>query len=212
VLGRGFPRKEPTLAAILEAAKNTPREEIVNYMILRSLKQARYSVENVGHFGLASKCYTHFTSPIRRYPDLVVHRMLKDSLDRRGLSDIRLKELNELLPEIAFGSSRMERRADEAERSVLRVMKAWFMKDRVGEEFAGKIIGITSYGMRVRFEEVYIEGFLHLSSMTDDFYVFDEKSFTLSGRRTGRRFRIGDDIAVRVDRVDMDEREVVLGI
>jgi len=200
---------------ILESAKKGPKEELITQIILRSLKQARYSTENVGHFGLASESYTHFTSPIRRYPDLVVHRIMKEALKRRKapfFAEKRTEELQTLLPEIAFHSSRMERASDESERAVLRAMKVWFMKDKVGEEFRGKIIGATSYGLRVRFDDFYVEGFLHVSAMTDDFYAFDEDNFMLRGRHTGRKFRIGDPVEVRIDRVDMEDKEILLGL
>jgi ribonuclease R len=199
---------------VLEAARDTPKEELLSQIILRSLKQARYSTKDAGHFGLASEHYTHFTSPIRRYPDLVVHRVLKEALrTKRAVLDAdKEAQLKELLPELAFTSSRMERVSDDSERAVLKAMKAWFMKDRVGEEFHGKIIGVASYGLRVRFEEFYIEGLVHVSAVTDDFYIFDEENFMLRGRHTGRKFRIGDAITVRVDRVDIDEKEIYLGI
>ncbi len=196
---------------LLREIKGTPAEEIINYMILRSLKQARYSPVNVGHFGLASASYTHFTSPIRRYPDLVVHRILRETLAKKRLSDRRIGELEELLPEIAFHSSRMERLSDDAEREVVDAMKAWFMKDKVGEEFAGILVGVTPYGLKVRLKEFYVDGFIHVSYMTDDFYRYNERSVSLSGRNTGRIFRIGDEIRVRVDKVDMEEREILLG-
>lgn len=197
---------------LLVDIKGTPEEEVINYMVLRSLKQARYSPINVGHFGLASKCYTHFTSPIRRYPDLVVHRILREVLTKKHLSDKRVKELNSLLTEIAFHSSRMERLADEAEREVMDAMRVWFMKDKVGEEFEGMAVGITPYGLKVRLKDFYVEGFIHVSYMTDDFYRYNEKSVSLFGRNTGRTFKIGDVLNVRIDKVDMDEREIFLGL
>jgi ribonuclease R len=176
-----------------------------------SLKQARYSTENVGHFGLASKCYTHFTSPIRRYPDLVVHRILRDVLINR-LNDKRLKELEELLPFIAFHSSKMERVADEAEKTVIDAMRVWFMKDKVGDEFKGIVISITPFGMRIRLKDFYVEGFLHVSYMTDDFYLYNDQTLTLRGKRSGRIFRIGDEVIVRIDRIDDIEREIIFGL
>ncbi len=208
---KSFP-KQPTLSAILALAKDTPKEEIVNQIILRSMKQARYSTVNAGHFGLASACYTHFTSPIRRYPDLIVHRILKEALPKKRISDEKKGWLEENLPDMAFSSSRMERTADESERVVLRAMRAWFMRDKTGDEFEARIVGITSYGIRARLTDFFVEGFLHVSAMTDDFYVFNEKDFSLAGRHTGKKFRIGDVIRVRVDRVDMEEKEIVLGI
>ncbi|MEJ2183996.1 MAG: ribonuclease R [Nitrospirota bacterium] len=200
------------VAEILDAARGTPTEEIVVYAILRSLKQARYSAENVGHFGLASECYTHFTSPIRRYPDLVVHRVLKEVLSRKHMSDRRTEALASLLPDIAFQSSRRERVADDAERDVVQAMRMWFMRDKVGEEFEGHVVGVTPYGMRVRLQEFYVEGFIHVSFLTDDYYQYDERSMALRGRHTSRGFKPGQEVRVRVERVDIEERELVLGL
>ncbi|MEW6001482.1 MAG: ribonuclease R [Nitrospirota bacterium] len=205
------PRSGDFSRTLLEI-KGIPEEEIMNYLLLRSLKQARYSPINVGHFGLASKCYTHFTSPIRRYPDLVVHRILREVLMKKDLPDKRIKELESLLPDIALHSSRMERIADEAEREVLDAMRVWFMKDKVGEEYEGKIVGIAPYGLRVRLKDFYIEGFIHVSYMTDDFYRYNERTLSLIGKNTGRSFTIGKELRVRIDKVDMEEREIMLGL
>ena len=215
-----------TLQEVLAGARGRPEEEIVTFTILRSLKRARYSTVNAGHFGLASESYTHFNSPIRRYPDLVVHRMLKQALHGRSLHDRKkareylppagaeqpAADLGELLPEVAFSSSRMERNADDAEREVLNAMKAWFMKERLGEEMPVRIIEVTSFGIRVRFEDFYVDSFVHVSLMTDDFYVFNEKNLSLTGKHTGRRFRTGDKVQVRIERVDMEERQIILGL
>lgn len=197
---------------VLAEMRGAPGEEIVNYMILRSLKQARYSPINVGHFGLASMSYTHFTSPIRRYPDLVVHRILREVLNRKHLSDKRIKELETTLPEIAFHASRMERLADDAETAVINAMRVWFMKDKAGEEFAGLIVGVTPHGLKVRLKDFYVDGFIHVSYMTDDFYQFNEKTLSLVGRNTRNAFGLGKELIVRVDKVDMEEREIVLGL
>ncbi len=197
---------------LIKQIQGTPEEEIINHMILRSLKQAKYSPINVGHFGLASESYTHFTSPIRRYPDLVVHRILREVLTKKHLGDKRIKDLESLLPDIAFHSSRMERQADEAERAVLSAMRVWFMRDKVGEEFEGKVVSVTPYGLKIRLKDYYVEGFLHVSYMTDDFYQYDEKSLSLHGVHRKKRFTIGKELKVRIDRVDMEEREIVLGI
>ncbi|MDA8084443.1 MAG: ribonuclease R [Nitrospiraceae bacterium] len=199
-------------SSLLEAIKGSPEEEVINYIILRSLKQARYSPVNVGHFGLASESYTHFTSPIRRYPDLVVHRILREVLVRKRLSDKRVKELEGMLADIAFTSSRRERLADDAERAVVAAMRVWFMKDKVGEEFDAKVVGITPFGLRVRLNEYYIDGFIHVSSLTDDFYQFDERAMRFTGRNTKRSFRIGQPLRLRVDKVDMEEREILFGL
>uniref|UniRef100_A0A7C4AJT7 Ribonuclease R n=1 Tax=Thermodesulfovibrio aggregans TaxID=86166 RepID=A0A7C4AJT7_9BACT len=202
--------KPDMFSEVIEMIKGTPYEETVNYLILRSLKQARYSPENVGHFGLALDCYTHFTSPIRRYPDIVVHRILKEYLQKGKLSNEML--LQELLPAIAIHSSRMERRADEAERDAVQIMRVWFMKDRAGEEFDAKVTMVSPDGLRVRLEEYYIEGFLPVSNMIDDFYQFDEKRYCLTGLRKKRRFTIGTNLRVRVSRVSIEEREIVFDL
>jgi len=197
---------------LLQNIKGKPEEEIVNYMVLRSLKRARYFSVNVGHFGLASECYTHFTSPIRRYPDLVVHRILREVLQKTRLSDKRKQELEKLLPDIAFNSSRTERLSDEAEKEVINAMRVWFMKDKVGEEFEGRVVNITPYGLKIRLKDFYVDGFVHVSYLTDDFYEFNERAFSLSGKNTKRSFTIGKELKVRIDKVDMEERTVIFGI
>ena len=204
--------KPKDFSDILKSIKGAAEEEIINYIVLRSLKQARYSSINVGHFGLASESYSHFTSPIRRYPDLVVHRILREILTQKLLSDRRKKELESLLPDIAFSSSRMERLADEAEKVVIKAMRVWFMRDKVGYEFEGKVVGVSSYGLRVRMNDFYVEGFINLSSLTDDYYQYNDKTMRLSGRHTNRSFRLGQELRLRVDRVDMEEREIIFGI
>lgn len=212
IMKNGKPLKPKDFPGLLRQISGSEAEDIINHMILRSLKQARYSPDNVGHFGLASESYTHFTSPIRRYPDLVVHRILREVLTRKELSDRRMKELEEVLPDIAFHASKMERQADDAERAVLNAMRVWFMKDKVGEEFEGKVVAVMSYGMRVRLKEYYVEGVLHVSYMTDDFYQYNEKEMSLSGTNRKKKFTIGKTIKVRIDRVDREEKEIILGI
>jgi ribonuclease R len=212
VCRKGYPLKLKDFPELLRNIKGKPEEEIINYKILRSLKQARYSHINIGHFGLASKCYTHFTSPIRRYPDLVVHRILREALYKRQLSDKRIQELEKILPDIAFHSSRTERLADKAEIKVVDAMRVWFMKDKVGDEFDGKIVNITPYGIKVRLRDFYVEGFLHVSYMTDDFYQYNERLMCLVGRHTRRSLSIGKEVKVRIERVDMEEREIILDI
>ena len=200
------------LLDLIRHTHGLPEEEIINLMVLRSLKQARYSAVNIGHFGLASKCYTHFTSPIRRYPDLIIHRILREILAKKRLSDKRIQELEHMLPDIAFHSSRMERQSDEAERAVLAAMRVWFMKDKTGEEFEGKVVSVTPFGLKIRLKDYYVEGFLHVSYMTDDFYQYDDKSKILYGIHKKKRFSIGNELMVRIDRVDIEEREIILGI
>jgi ribonuclease R len=197
---------------ILKRIKGEPEEEIVTYMVLRSLKQARYSHINVGHFGLASKSYTHFTSPIRRYPDLVVHRILREVFEKRRLPEKRIIELNKSLPDIAFHSSRTERIADKAENEVIDAMRVWFMKHRVGEEFDARVVNITPYGLKVRLKDFFVEGFVHVSYLTDDFYQYNDRLISLVGRHTKRSFTIGQALRVRIARVDMEEREIILDL
>lgn len=198
--------------SILGQMKGMHAETLLNILLLKSLKQARYSTENIGHFGLASECYTHFTSPIRRYPDLVVHRILKETLNRRRISDKKRKYLEGILPDIATHSSRTERVADEAEREVVNAMRVWFMKDKVGNEYEGFITSVSSHGLKVQLEDFFVEGSLHVSSMMDDYYKFDEMSYRLVGRRTRKSFTIGMKVNVRVERVDIEEREIVLSL
>lgn len=204
--------KARDVSDLIKQIRGLPEEEIIILMILRGMKQARYSALNIGHFGLASECYTHFTSPIRRYPDLVVHRILREALAKKYLSDDRIKELDHILPDIAFHSSRMERQSEEAERSVLNAMRAWFMKDKTGEEFEGIVVSVKPFGLKIRLKDYYVEGFLHVSYMTDDFYRYDDKSLSLYGIHKKKRFGIGRELKVRIDRVDLEEREIILGI
>lgn len=201
-----------TFQTVLNRIKGRPEEPFLNILLLRSLKQAKYFTENIGHFGLASECYTHFTSPIRRYPDLIVHRILKETLHGKPISKQKARHLEKLLPEIADHSSKTERTADEAEREILSAMKAWFMKDKVGNEYTAIISKILSYGLRVQINDFFIEGLVHVSSMTDDYYVFDEKNYRLTGRRSKKAFSIGKEVKVRIERVDIEEREIVLGL
>ncbi|MBI4843356.1 MAG: ribonuclease R [Nitrospirae bacterium] len=198
--------------SILKQAKGSDIEPLLNTLLLRSLKQAKYSKENVGHFGLASKSYTHFTSPIRRYPDLVVHRILKDVISKKRIMDKERRFLEKELPEIALQSSKTERAAMEAEREILAAMRAWFMKDKVGNEYEGIVANINPKGLSVQLKDFFVTGFLHVSSMDDDYYRFDEENYRLRGKRSKKSFSMGDHITVRVDRVNIEEREITLGL
>ena len=204
--------KTHSLASLLAKARGTDAEDIINHMVLRSLKQAKYSTQNAGHYGLASRSYCHFTSPIRRYPDLAVHRILREMLGVKRMGAARRKELELMLPDIAFHSSRTERIADEAERSVLNAMRVWFMKERVGEVLAGKVVAVNQSGLRIRLIDFFVEGFLHVSHMTDDYYQYDDRGMCLSGLNRKKRFGIGKEIMVRIEDADVEAREIALGI
>jgi ribonuclease R len=201
----GDPVHPKPLARAVEAVRGRPEEALLNTLLLRSMKQARYAVENTGHFGLAASHYTHFTSPIRRYPDLVIHRLVRAALSGGGLSTERLEAL---LPEIALWSSSRERLAMEAEREVVDLKKARFMADKVGDEFAGAISGVTAYGFFVQLSDVFVEGLVRAETIGDDYYVHDEARHALVGRRKRRVFRLGDPVRVTVDRVDLIRRQV----
>jgi ribonuclease R len=141
-----------------------------------------------------------------------VHRILREVLKKKSLPDKRIQELNELLPDIAFQSSRTERVAEKAEREVIDAMRVWFMKNRTGEEFDAKVVSVTPYGLKVRLKEFFVEGFIHVSYLTDDFYQRDERTMRLVGRNTKRSFSIGEELRVRLDKVDMEERELIMDI
>ncbi len=183
------------------AARGRPEEVLVNAALLRSLKRARYAAENLGHFGLASGAYCHFTSPIRRYPDLMVHRLVKFALTAGGATEEALTRLAGDLRELAAHCSERERRAEEAEEESVRVKMAAFMKERLGEEWPALVTGVTNFGLFVQLPNL-VEGLVHVSTLTDDYYRTDERGIALVGERTGRRFRLGDPVRVRVAGAD----------
>ena len=196
---------------LIDRMRGTPEERPIAALMLRTMQKARYDADSLGHFGLAADHYTHFTSPIRRYPDLVVHRMLRES--RRGpLSDARHDELLEELPESARHTSDMERRADEAERELLQWKKVRFMADKVGDEYEGYVTGVAPYGLFVELIEHYVEGLVHVSSMADDYYRFVEQQHVMRGENTKKIYRLGDKVRVQVVRVNMERRQVDLGL
>jgi ribonuclease R len=191
---------------ILRQAEGKPEEKLVSYLLLRTMRLARYHEENLGHFGLAARTYAHFTSPIRRYPDLVVHRALRAL--RAGRGQQGAPPAAEELAEWGRHLSEMERRATEAERELKEWKKVRFMSDKVGERWSGYVTGVQSFGLFVELEEVYVQGLVHVSSMADDYYRFDEKSHRLQGENTGKAYRLGDRVEVQVARVDLDRRQI----
>ena len=201
--GRIHPK---ALQHLLEEIRGTREEAIINAVMLRSLQKARYSPENTGHFGLAAQHYCHFTSPIRRYPDLVNHRIIKDMLNER-LNEKRIANLERLLPEMAQHCSEREILADEVEREVEDLKKAEFVLDKIGMEFDGIISGVTNYGLYVELENT-VEGLVHISTMDDDYYVYYEKHYCLIGQRTGKVYRLGDLVSIRIVGVDMASRNI----
>jgi ribonuclease R len=190
---------------VLRQIEGKPEQKLVSYLLLRTMKLARYHEANLGHFGLATEMYAHFTSPIRRYPDLVVHRALR-ALRRGGKQGEAL--LREALPEMGRHLSEMERRATEAERELIEWKKVRFMADKVGEVFTGYVTGVQAFGLFVELEEIYVQGLVRVSSMTDDYYRFDEKAHTLKGENTGKVYRLGDKAQVQLARVDLERRQL----
>ncbi|HXE95192.1 MAG TPA: VacB/RNase II family 3'-5' exoribonuclease, partial [Dongiaceae bacterium] len=205
--------KPSELQRLLAQADGRPEERMINYSLLRCMKQARYAADNVGHFGLASDCYCHFTSPIRRYPDLVVHRILKAALaltaEKEGKRPSKQLTLaTERLAEVAEHTSKRERVAMEAERDVVEMKKLQYMQQHVGDQFDGYITGVTPFGFFVELEELFVEGLVHISTLTDDLYTHAEKQHSLIGRRTGTVFRIGDAARVTVASVSPATRRI----
>lgn len=195
------------LQEIIEEVQGKPEEMVVSTVMLRSMQKAKYDPESLGHYGLSTEFYTHFTSPIRRYPDLIVHRLIRTYLIEGKLDEMTREKWNAQLPDIAEHTSNMERRAVEAERETDELKKAEFMEDKIGEEFDGIISSVTNFGMFVELPNT-IEGLVHVSYMTDDYYRFDERHYAMIGERTGNVFRIGDEITVRVVSVNKDERAI----
>ena len=198
------------LQEILEKVQGKPEETVVSTLLLRSMMQARYSPECAGHFGLAAQYYCHFTSPIRRYPDLQIHRIIKENLNGK-INDKRRERLAVIVDEAAKQSSEMERLAEDAEREVDDLKKAEYMMDRIGEEYDGIISSVTSFGIFVELLNT-IEGLVHITDLDDDYYVYDEAHLMLIGERTKNIYRLGDAVKVRCSRVDIDNREIFFDI
>lgn len=191
---------------LIEKVKDTPQEHIISRMVLRSMKQAKYQAENIGHFGLAAKFYCHFTSPIRRYPDLQIHRIIKEVIEGK-LTENRIKHYDSMLSEIAYHCSTTERTSDDAERETDRLKMAQYMQEHIGEEYNGLISGVTSWGIYVELENT-VEGMVPLNEIDDDFYEYEEENLRVVGRRTGKIYMLGDEVRVRVIRTDIQARTI----
>jgi ribonuclease R len=194
------------LQLLTREIKGKKEEIVISTLLLRSMKKAIYSSESEGHFGLAAKFYCHFTSPIRRYPDLVIHRIIKDYLKGK-LNYDRQNQLEKTLPEIAEHTSMTERRAEEAEREVEDLKKAQYMAERIGEEFDGLVSSVTNFGLFVQLDNT-IEGLVHFNNMEDDFYRFDEENYYIIGERTNRIYRLGDQVRIEVIGADVGKRNI----
>jgi ribonuclease R len=206
VLPGGDKPEAKDYAALLESVSERPDKHLIQTVLLRSLSQAMYGAENQGHFGLSFDAYTHFTSPIRRYPDLLVHRAIKHLIsggkpEEFEYSLSRLQGLGE-------SCSCTERRADEATRDAVDWLKCEYMLDKVGEEFAGIITSVTSFGIFVELEEIYVDGLVHITALDNDYYHFDPVGHRLTGERSGKVYRLGDQIKIKVAAVNLDDRKI----
>ncbi|WP_029700984.1 ribonuclease R [Lacrimispora indolis] len=195
--GEVYPKE---VQKLLANAEDTPEEALISRLALRSMKQAKYTVANTGHFGLAAKYYTHFTSPIRRYPDLQIHRIIKENL-RAGLTEKRISHYDKILQQVSVQSSVTERRADEAERETIKLKKCEYMERHIGEEFDGVISGVTNWGLYVELPNT-VEGLIHVNQLQDDYYRFDEEHYELVGEMTRKTYKLGQPIRVIVAGTD----------
>jgi ribonuclease R len=204
-LGGGEEPHPRDYAVLLAAVQDRPDAGLIETVLLRSLRLAVYSPENIGHFGLAHPAYTHFTSPIRRYPDLLVHRALCHLLSKRRRPFLYPREE---MPVLADHCSSTERRADEATRDAITWLKCEYMLDKVGEVFDGVITSVTSFGLFVEIKDIHIEGLIHVTSLKNDYYHHDPVRHRLRGERSGRVYRLAGPLRVRVVRVDLDRRRI----
>ncbi len=191
---------------LLEKIEGTKEEALISRLTLRSMKQARYTVENTGHFGLACPYYCHFTSPIRRYPDLQIHRIIKDYL-RGRLSEGKISHYEQLLPKVAKQSSDTERRAEEAERETVKLKKVEYMEERIGQCFEGVIASITSWGIYVELPNT-IEGMIHVSKIPGDYFRYEEETYEMVGEATGKKYCLGETVKIRVCGTDRNTRTI----
>ncbi|MFI5304072.1 MAG: ribonuclease R, partial [Nitrospiria bacterium] len=204
----GYPKKvtPSSFQEVLDQVKGRVEERLINHLMLRSMKQAVYSTDNPGHFGLAAEYYTHFTSPIRRYPDLMVHRLIKEA-QKKEMTPKRRALYQKLLPEISLHCSNRERVSVDAEREVVSLKKVRFMDNKIDNEFEGHVTGVTSFGLFVELNDIFVEGLVPISSM-EDHYQFDAKKHSLIGSRFRNVYRLGDTIRIKVERVSLEKREI----
>jgi ribonuclease R len=203
VLTGGEQPKPKDYAQLLEKIRPRPDHSLLQTILLRSMKQAIYTPDNVGHFGLAFDAYVHFTSPIRRYPDLLVHRTIKSLLQNQKYSGLDWEAMGR-------HCSETERRADDASRDVESWLKCFYMQDQVGNEFEGTVTGVTAFGLFVMLDQYYVDGLVHISELGRDYYRFEPNRHLLLGERTGKRYRLADRIRVKLVRVDVESRKIDL--
>jgi len=201
-LGGGEEPQAGDYAKLLKSIKGRPDHGLLQTVMLRSLRQAKYEPENIGHFGLGYEAYTHFTSPIRRYPDLLVHRAIKAVLHGKQYKPARK------WAELGAHCSMTERRADDATRDVEAWLKCFYMRDHLGSVFTGTVSSVTNFGMFISLDDLYVEGLVHISELGKDYYQFDAARHQLLGERTGQRYRLGDRVQVRVVKVDMESTKI----
>lgn len=207
---KGLTQLQPmAFQQLLEDIKGKPEEKIISTLMLRSMQQARYSPTNTGHFGLAAQYYCHFTSPIRRYPDLFIHRVMSELIenDYKFKSEKHGKKLKKIAVDGAKHSSEKEREAQLAERDSVDLKKAEYMKQYIGETFTGVISSVTSFGFFVELDNT-IEGLVRVESIEDDYYVYNERQYSLIGERTRKTYKLGDVVEVIVERVDVETRKI----
>ena len=186
---------------LIKKVTGRPDEHLLQTVLLRSMQQAVYSNENKGHFGLAYEAYTHFTSPIRRYPDLIVHRAIKEKLSKARST---IKNISQ----IAMHCSGTERKADDATRDVEAWLKCYFMQDKVGQIFEGTVAGVTGFGLFVELDDIFIEGLLHVTELGSDYFAYDKQKHAMVGEKTSKQYRLGDRLKVKVVRVDLETSKI----
>jgi len=205
-LGGGDKPTALDYAALSNQIEDRPDKAVISTIMLRSMQQAVYQPKNEGHFGLALSQYAHFTSPIRRYPDLLVHRAIKHVLKRDSIINYRYTP--KLMHSLGESCSTTERRAEEATRDVVSWLKCEYMQDHIGSEYPGVITAVTSFGLFIELIDIHVEGLLHVTNLSHDYYRFEQAAQAMVGERTGKQYRLGDEIMVRVDAVNLEDRKI----